>query len=107
MPGKPSVKVSPEAVLDMMYSSFNPVFQPALLSRASKPEQPVRAIEDMRQKEFFQRAIAERVAALPWIKVTADGRMFPACPVPTADGLGQGWQRLSNSLPASAGLRRY
>lgn len=105
--GKTPVKISPETVLDMMYSSFNPVFQPAVLSRVSTPEQPVKAIENMRQKEFFQHAIAERVAALPWVKVTGDGPALPVCPIPASGADGQGWQRLSNSPSGWAGLQRY
>jgi hypothetical protein len=70
-------KFGPEAVLDLMFSSVNPVFQPALLTKSNNdPARPVKNIEDMREEKYFQHAITPAGMTVPWIKVTGDGRVI-------------------------------
>lgn len=90
-------KFGPEAILDMMFSSVNPVFQPALLTKSGSPAKPVKNIEDMREEKYFQPAIAPVGISAPWVKVTADGRLISAKPGQTETGFG--WMRLPSSQP--------
>lgn len=89
-------KLGPEAVLDMMFSSVNPVFQPALLTKSASPARPVKNIEDMREDKYFQPAIAPIGITAPWVKVTADGRVISAGPAQTEKGFG--WTRLPSGI---------
>jgi hypothetical protein len=88
-------KFGPEAVLDMMFSSVNPVFQPALLTKSGSPAKPVKNIEDMREDKYFQPAIVPVGIPVPWVKITGDGRMISSKPVQTETGFG--WMRLPSS----------
>jgi hypothetical protein len=71
-------KFGPEAALDMMFSSVTPFFQAALLTKSADPAKPVRDIAGMRDDKYFQYAITTTNVAAPWVKVTTDGRVYPA-----------------------------
>lgn len=96
-------KFGPEAVLDMMFSSVNPAFQQALLTKPNNDAaRPVKNIEDMRENKYFQHAITPAGIAVPWIKLTADGRVIaPQVKTdnPTAGG---NWLRLPFAMPLNA-----
>lgn len=93
-------KFGPEAVLDMMFSSVNPVFQPALLTKSGSPAKPVKNIEDMREDKYFQPAIVPVGIPAPWIKITGDGRVISSKPVQTEVGFG--WMRLPSNKPITS-----
>jgi len=96
-------KFGPEVVLDMMFSSVNPVFQPALLTKSSEePAKPVRNIEDMRENKYFQNAITYTTITAPWIKVTADGRVIAPQPESEKSTDFNNWLRLPYVLPANS-----
>lgn len=90
-------RFGPEVVLDMMFSSVNPVFQPALLTKSGSPAKPVKNIEDIREDKYFQPAIVPAGIPAPWIKLTGDGRVIYSKPVQTTPGFG--WMRLLSSQP--------
>lgn len=90
-------KFGPETVLDMMFSSVNPVFQPALLTKSGSPAKPVKNIDDMREDKYFQPAIVPVGIPAPWVKITGDGRVISSKPVQTETGFG--WMRLPSSQP--------
>jgi hypothetical protein len=90
-------KFGPETVLDMMFSSVNPVFQPALLTKSGSPAKPVKNIEDMREDKYFQPAIVPVGIPAPWVKITGDGRVITSKSVQTETGFG--WMRLPSSQP--------
>lgn len=95
-------KFGPEAVLDMMFSSVNPIFQPALLTKSSNdPARPVKNIEDMREDKYFQHAITSAGIPSPWIKVTADGRVITP-QAKTENQPDRGWLRLPFAMPANS-----
>ena len=89
---------SPEVLMDMMFSSVNPVVQSALLTKSSEPAKPVKSMEDMRDEKYLRDALATVGVPAPWVKVTADGRVIPQLPMPADAASASGWQR----FPAQA-----
>ena len=95
-------KFGPEAVLDMMFSSVNPIFQPALLTKSNNdPAKPVKNIEDMREDKYFQHAITSTGIPAPWIKVTADRRVITP-QAKTENQPDKSWLRLPFAIPANS-----
>lgn len=95
-------KFGPEAVLDMMFSSVNPAFQQALLTKPNNdPARPVKNIEDMRENKYFQHAITSGGISAPWVKVTADGRVI-APQIKTDNPSADNWLRLPFATPSNA-----
>ena len=94
-------KFGPEAALDMMFSSVNPVFQPALLSKTTDPAKPAKDIQDMRDNKYFLHAITTTRAPPPWVMVTTDGRMIIPWLTQTGAQTGSGWMRLPSLNPGS------
>lgn len=86
-------KFGPEAALDMMFSSVTPFFQRALLTKSADPAKPVKNIADMRDDQYFQYAITTRNAAVPWVMVTTDGRVYPAVAGQFEANSASGWVR--------------
>lgn len=88
-------KFGPETVLDMMFSSVNPIFQPALLTKSSDdPAKPVKSIGDMRENKYVQHAITSASSTAPWVKVTADGRIIPTSQTLSETGSDKSWARM-------------
>lgn len=88
-------KFGSETVLDMMFSSVNPIFQPALLTKSSDdPAKPVKSIEDMRENKYVQHAITSTNSTPPWVKITADGRIIPALQMLSESGSDKNWTRM-------------
>lgn len=69
---------TPEVLAEWFYSSIDPKFQQAILSRMLDPKKPQRWMQAMSDPRFFMPALAVVNPATPaqWMKVTADGRMI-------------------------------
>ena len=66
--------IGPEAAMDMMFSSINPVCQKTLLSKATdKAKAPANA-EEMRDNKYLQPAIAVGDQPTQWAKGSPDNR---------------------------------
>lgn len=66
--------IGPEAAMDMMFSSINPVCQKTLLSKAAdKAKAPANA-EEMRDNKYLQPAIAVGDLTTPWVKGSPGNR---------------------------------
>lgn len=66
--------IGPEAAMDMMFSSINPVCQKTLLSKATdKAKAPANA-EEMRDNKYLQPAIAVGDLTTQWAKGSPDNR---------------------------------
>lgn len=68
---------STETLTDWFYSSVDPQYQQAVLSRMLDPKKPQRWMQAMGDPRFYLPALAMMNPATPmqWVKVTADGRM--------------------------------
>jgi hypothetical protein len=80
-PGVPkniSQMATPEMLADWIYSSIDPQFQQAILTRMLDPKKPQRWMQAMVNPRFYMHALAIMNPATPmqWMKVTADGRMI-------------------------------
>ena len=68
--------MSPEVILDRMFSAIEPNFQKALLSKPAEPGKLVKRPEAMRDPKYFQPAIATVPLQNRWVNVTTDGRVL-------------------------------
>lgn len=79
-------KMSPEAVLDRIFSSVAPDFQKALLSKPADRNKPVNGPEAMRDARYFLPAIATLDESSRWTRVKENGRItdlqMPGTPNP-------------------------
>ncbi len=68
----------PEMLVEWFYSSIDPQFQQAIVSRMLDPRKPQRWMQSMANPHFYMHALAMMNPATPmqWMKVTADGRMI-------------------------------
>jgi hypothetical protein len=73
-----SQMATPEMLADWFYSSIDPQFQQAILTRMLDPKKPQRWMQAMVNPRFYMHALAVMNPSTPmqWIKVTADGRMI-------------------------------
>jgi hypothetical protein len=69
---------SPEMLADWFYSSIDPRFQQAILSRMLDPKKAQRWMQSMSDPRFCMPALAVVSPETPmqWVKVTADGRVM-------------------------------
>jgi len=69
---------SPELLADWFYSSIDPRFQQAILSRMLDPKKAQRWMQAMSDPRFCMPALAVVNPETPmqWVKVTADGRVM-------------------------------
>ena len=69
---------NPDMLADWFYSSIDPRFQQAILSRMLDPKKPQRWMQAMSDPRFCKPALAVVSPDTPmqWVKVTADGRMM-------------------------------
>jgi hypothetical protein len=87
-------EMSPEVVLDRIFSSVAPDFQKALLSKPTDPAKPVDRPEAMRDPKLFLPAIATMPLPNSWVGLTADGRVIePASARAAAPD--SGWERMA------------
>lgn len=73
----PSSSANQEMLSDWFYSSIDPQYQQAVLSRLLDPIKPQRWMQAMSDPRFYMNALAVMNPATPmqWMKVTADGRL--------------------------------
>lgn len=86
-------QMSPEVVLDRIFSSVAPDFQNALLSKPLDPAKPAKGAEAMRDPKYFLPAIAVMPLPKPWVNVAADGRVIEPA---RAAGQDSAWQRMAD-----------
>jgi hypothetical protein len=69
---------SPEMLADWFFSSIDPQYQPAILTRTLDPKNPQRGMQAMSDPRFFMPALAMMNPDKPmqWTKVASDGRMI-------------------------------
>ncbi|HQN81007.1 MAG TPA: hypothetical protein PLB64_08105 [Kiritimatiellia bacterium] len=69
---------NPDMLVEWFYSSIDPQFQQAIVSRMLDPRKPQRWMQSMANPRFYMHALAMMNPATPmqWMKVTADGRMI-------------------------------
>jgi hypothetical protein len=91
-------EMSPEIMLDRIFSSVAPDFQKALLSRPKDPDKPVKGAEDMRDPNYFLPAIATMEMPFNWIRVMADGRVIEPAPAGAAKS-DSNWKRVTGGAP--------
>ena len=87
-------EMSPEVVLDRIFSSIAPNFQKALLSKPTNSAKPVDSAEAMRDPKYFLPAIATLEMPFRWIRVTADGRVIEPAPAGAAKS-NSSWTRVT------------
>lgn len=68
--------MSPEVILDRVFSAVEPNFQNALLSKPAEPGKPVKRPEALRDPKYFLPAIATMEMPFNWIRVRADGQVI-------------------------------
>lgn len=67
----------PAMLSDWFYSSIDPQYQQAIMSKMLDPRKPQRWMQAMANPRFYMHALALMPAApMQWMKVTADGRMI-------------------------------
>ncbi|MFO7542214.1 MAG: hypothetical protein R6W97_05280 [Thiobacillus sp.] len=101
---------SPEMLTDWFYSSIDPQFQQAVLSRMVDPKKPQRWMKAMSDPRFCMPALAVVNPATPmqWMKVTADGRMIQSMQPWFDPKTYLNWMRLpSLAQPATKPVKRY
>jgi hypothetical protein len=87
-------EMSPEVVLDRIFSSVAPDFQKALLSKPTNSAKPVKNAEAMRDARYFLPAIATMEMPFHWIRVRADGRVIEPAPAGAANS-DSSWTRMA------------
>jgi hypothetical protein len=87
-------ELSPEVVLDRVFSAVAPDFQKALLSRPADPAKPVKQPEAMRDPKYFLPAIATVPLSNPWVSVTGDGRVTEPAIVANRFAPDPNWARI-------------
>lgn len=69
-------EMSPEILMDRVFSAVAPDYQNALLSRPADAGKPAKRPEAMRDPKYFQPAIATVPLQNRWVNVTTDGRVL-------------------------------
>lgn len=100
-------ELSPEIVLDRVFSSVAPDFQKALLSRPEEPGKPIKKPEAMRDPKYMLPAIATVPLSSPWVNVTSDGRVVESSHATGTGRADSSWTRVketgSGTQPAKQG----
>jgi hypothetical protein len=93
----------PQVLADWFYSSIDPTFQHALLSRALDPAKARRWLSAVSDPRFYAPAIAVMTPATPleWVQVTADGRVLRPLAAWLDPKNALGWLRLPAELAAA------
>jgi len=106
-PGVPknlSQMATPEMLADWFYSSIDPQFQQAILTRMLDPKKPQRWMQAMVNPRFYMHALAIMNPSTPmqWMKVTADGRMIQPMQIWFDPKTYMNWMR----LPAPSAVQK-
>lgn len=108
-PGVPkniSQMATPEMLADWFYSSIDPQFQQAIVTRMLDPKKPQRWMQAMSNPRFYMHALAFMSPATPmqWMQVTADGRMIKPMQTWLDPKTYLNWMRLP--MPASSAAQK-
>lgn len=77
VPNNLAQMADPAMIAEWFYSSIDPQFQQAIVSRMLDPKKPQRWMQAMSNPRFYMNALAVMpTAPMQWMKVTADGRMI-------------------------------
>jgi hypothetical protein len=97
---------SPDMLADWFFSSIDPQFQQAILSRMLDPKKPQRWMQAMTDPRYYMPALAMMNPATPmqWMKVTADGRMIQPMQVWFDPKTYLNWMRLP--MPVASGVKK-
>lgn len=92
---------NPEMLADWFYSSIDPQFQQAVLSRMLDPKKSQRWMQAMSDPRFYMSALAVISPDTPtqWVKVSADGRMLRSMQTSCNPQAYLSWMRLP--IPAA------
>lgn len=95
---------SPEMLADWLYSSIDPQFQQAILSRMLNPNKSQRWMQAMSDPRFYMPALAMMSPGSPiqWTRVTADGRLSQSTQAWSDPKTCFNWMRLPLSFPSAA-----
>lgn len=83
-----------QTAMDWAYSSVDPEFQNALLSRATVPQIADRSMDAMRDPAYFQSAVAVFDAPVQWMKVEAYVHIAQPSVIWSDPKTCKGWMRL-------------
>jgi len=90
-------EMSPDVILDKVFSSVAPDYQKALLSKPSVRGKPAEQLEAMRDPKLVLPAIATMQVPFNWFRVRADGRVIePASDAAKPD---PNWARAAEEQP--------
>jgi len=95
--------MSPEVILDRMFSAIEPKFQKALLSKPAEPGKLVKRPEAMRDPRYFLPAIATMEMPFNWIRVRADGQVIAPASAGAANS-DPNWTRAANEPKPAVAL---
>ena len=97
-----SQAADPQVVADWFYSSMDPKFQQAILSRAIDSKKAQRCMKAMTDPRFFMPALAmmSPVTPMQWMKVSADGRIFKPMQAWMDPNTYMNWMRLPVEAPS-------
>jgi len=106
VPKNLSQMTTPEMLADWFYSSIDPQFQRAILTRMLDPKKPQRWMQAMSNPRFYMHALAFMNPATPmqWMKVTADGHMIQPMQAWFDPKTYLNWMRLP--MPASSATQK-
>lgn len=95
---------SPEMLADWLYSSIDPQFQRAILSRMLNPKKSQHWMQAMSDPLFYIPALAMTGPGSPvqWVQVSADGRVSQSTQAGFDSRSCFDWMRLPLSLPSAA-----
>lgn len=103
VPGNLAQVADPTMLTDWFYSSIDPQYQQAIVSRMLDPRKPQRWMQTMANPRFYMNALAMMNPATPmqWMKVTADGRMIAPMQAWFDPKMYLNWLRLPMPEPAT------
>ncbi|MEW6119065.1 MAG: hypothetical protein AB1593_03125 [Pseudomonadota bacterium] len=105
VPGNLAQMADPAMLSDWFYSSIDPQYQQAIVSRMLDPKKPQRWMQAMANPRFYMHALASMSQTpVQWMKVTADGRMIAPMQVWLDPKTYLNWMRLP--VPAATTGRK-
>lgn len=95
-------EMSPDVILDKVFSAVAPDYQKAILSKPAVAGKPVKKPEEMREQKYFLPAIATMEMPFNWIRVRANGQVIEpsaAATTPDPDWMRLGKEQQKQALP--------
>lgn len=104
VPGNLAGVADPAAMAEWFYSSIDPEYQHAIVSRMLDPGKAQRWMQSFANPRFYTHALAIMNPAVPaqWMKAAADGRMTSSLHIWFDPKTYLGWMRLPLSEPGKA-----